>query len=136
MHNRHKHDIIVLVSLIGFGIAVYLAVYHYLGYTIPCSVTHGCDTVLNSRFSTIFGLPVSVWGLVYFVGLIFSALMANHYRVWQTVLTVLLGFGALGALFFLADQFFIIKKVCEYCFTIDTLIILLFLWNLNVEHRV
>ena len=91
--------------------------------------------VLNSRFSLIFGLPVSVWGLVYFTGLIFSALMANHYRAWQTFLTVLLSFGALGALFFLGDQFFVIKKVCEYCFTTDTLIILLFLWNLNIGHK-
>jgi uncharacterized membrane protein len=135
MTTRHKHDIIILVSLIGFGIAVYLSVYHYLGYAIPCSITHGCSTVLSSRFSAIFGLPVSVWGLAYFVGLIFSAIMANHYRTWQTILTALLSFGALGALFFLGDQFFVIKKVCEYCFTTDTLIILMFLWNLNVAHR-
>ncbi len=134
MHKRHKHDIIILISLIGFGIGLYLTIYHYLGYAIPCNVTKGCETVLNSRFSTILGMPLSLLGLVYFVGIIFSSLMANHYAAWKKILTVLLSFGALGSLLLLADQFLVIKKVCQYCFTVDTLIILMFLWNLNVEH--
>ena len=136
MTTRHKHDAIIIASLIGFGISLYLAIYHYLGYAIPCTVTHGCEAVLNSKFATILGLPLSVWGLAYFVGIIFSSLMANHYNIWRKILTALLGIGAIGALLLLSDQFFILKKICQYCFATDTLIILMFLWNLNIEHIV
>jgi uncharacterized membrane protein len=136
MTTKHKHDIIIIASLIGFGISLYLTIYHYLGYAIPCTVTHGCEAVLNSRFSTILGLPLSVWGLAYFVAIIFSSLMANHYAAWKKILTGLLGLGTLGALLLLADQFFILKKICQYCFATDSLIILLFLWNLNIEHLI
>jgi uncharacterized membrane protein len=135
MHRRHKHDIIVLLSLIGFAISVYLATAHYLGYTPPCTVTKGCEEVLTSKYSQLFGFPLSVWGIAFFCGTIFSSLLANHYQVWRRLLTWLLVVGALLALIFLSIQFFVLKRVCQYCLTTDLLVIILFLWDLNIEHR-
>jgi uncharacterized membrane protein len=135
MHHKHKHDIIVILAVLGFGISLYLSFAHYLGYTVPCDLTHGCETVLNSKYSVLFGLPLGVWGVGYFTAVIVSALLANSYLLWRKILTGLLGLGALAALVFLSLQFFVIKKICQYCLTTDLLSILLLILDINIEHR-
>jgi uncharacterized membrane protein len=135
MHKRHKHDIIVILSVFGFGVSMYLAVSHYLGIAVPCDITKGCEAVLSSKYSSLFGLPLSVWGVAYFSAVIFTALLANHYNLWRKILTALLGVGALMSLGFLGIQFFIIKKICQYCLTTDILGIILLLLDINIEHQ-
>jgi uncharacterized membrane protein len=134
MHRRHKHDIIVILSMLGFADSVYLTVYKVLGIAIPCTITHGCETVLSSKYSAFLGVPLAVWGIVFFSGIIVAALLANHYQLWRKLLTVGLGLGSLASLIFLALQFFVIKQVCQYCFLSDVLTIILLLLDMNIEH--
>jgi uncharacterized membrane protein len=135
VHQKHKYDIIVILAVLGFGVALYLTFAHYLGYTVPCDVTHGCEVVLSSKYSMFLGFPLALWGVAYFSAVIISALMANHYAVWRKLLTALLSLGALASLGFLSIQFFVLKKVCQYCLTTDLLSILLFILDLNIEHK-
>lgn len=135
MHRRHKYDIIAFLSLIGFADSVYLATSHYLGFTVPCDITKGCETVLSSQYSSFIGLPLSVWGIVFFTSVLGAALLANHYAIWRKILTWFLGLGALASLVLLAIQFFVIRQVCQYCLVTDLLTIVLFVLDLNIEHR-
>jgi uncharacterized membrane protein len=134
MHRRHKHDIIVLLALLGFADSVYLTVYKSLGIAIPCTITHGCETVLSSKYSVFLGVPLAVWGIAFFSGVIVAALLANHYQVWKKLLTIALALGSLGALVFLGLQFFVIKQICQYCLVSDVLTIILLLVDLNIEY--
>ncbi len=135
LHKKHKHDIVVIFSVFGLAVSLYLAVSHYLGIAVPCNVTRGCEEVLNSKYSFLFGLPLSVWGVAYFSAAIFMALLANHYAIWRKILTWVLGVGAIMAVIFLGIQFFVIKKICQYCLTTDILAITLFLLDLNIEYQ-
>ena len=99
-HKRHKHDIIVIFSVFGLAVSLYLAVSHYLGIAVPCNITKGCEEVLNSKYSSLFGWPLSVWGVAYFGSVIFAALLANHYTVWRKILTWVLGAGSIMAVIF------------------------------------
>ena len=135
MHKRHKYDIIVILAVLGFGVSLYLAITHYLGITVPCEITRGCEVVLKSKYAILLGLPLSVWGVCYFTLIIFSSLLANHYRVFRKILTAFLGLGALASLVFLSIQFFALKKVCQYCLATDLLTILLFMLDLNIEYK-
>lgn len=135
MHRRHKYDIIVILSMLGFADSVYLTVTKILGIKVPCGLTRGCETVLSSKYSAFLGVPLAVWGIVFFSGIIIAALLANHYQLWRKLLTVALGIGSIGALVFLSLQFFVIKQVCQYCLVSDVLIILLFILDINIEHR-
>ncbi len=135
MYRRHKYDIIIVLSLIGFGVSIYLAVTKYLGATVPCSITGGCEDVLSSKYATIFGLPLAVWGAVFYIGVIGTALLANHYQMWKKILTILLSLGAIAAIYFLSLQFFVLHKVCQYCLITDILAIVLLLLDLNIEHK-
>jgi len=135
MYKKHKYDIIVLLAVLAFGISLYLSITHYLGYAVPCDLTHGCEVVLNSKYAMLLGLPLAVWGVLYSTAVIVCALLANSYSFFKKALTVILSLGALGSLVFLSLQFFVIKKVCQYCLTVDTLNIILFIFDLNVEHK-
>lgn len=134
MHRKHKHDILVILSLAGFGVSIYLAVAKALGLAIPCSIIGGCGEVLQSKYANLFGMPLAVWGVIYFIGVIIFSLLANHYQIWRKYLTWLLVLGALAAAIFLGLQFFVIKKICQYCLVTDILAIALLLLDINIEH--
>lgn len=136
MHKRHKYDILILLSLIGFGVSVYLLAAEFFGAAVPCSITQGCNEVLNSKYSSIFRVPLPLWGIGFYVSVVFAALMSNHYTNWKKYLTVLVSVGATAALVFLYLQFFVLGKICQYCLATDVLAVLLLLLDLNLEHKV
>ena len=78
MHKKYKYDILVLLALIGFGISVYLATSEIIGVSVPCGITGGCDQVLQSKYSKLLGVPLAMWGVLYFFGIVFFSLLSNH----------------------------------------------------------
>ncbi|HUY86022.1 MAG TPA: vitamin K epoxide reductase family protein [Acidimicrobiales bacterium] len=61
-----------ILCLIGIGISVYLTIVHYdAAVQVSCPATGAidCVAVITSPQSVIFGLPVSLYGLVWFVGM-------------------------------------------------------------------
>lgn len=135
MYRRHKYDLIVLLALIGFGVSVYLMASELLGFNVPCSLTGGCNEVLQSKYANLLGLPLPVWGIAFYFGVVFLSLLANHYQQGKKLLTWLLSLGSLGALSFLFIQFFVIGKICQYCLVTDVLAVALLLLDINIEHR-
>lgn len=133
MHKRHKHDILAILAVVALSISLFLAVSHYLGYAVPCTITQGCETVLNSKYASLFGLPLSVWGVMFFSGIFVLSLLANHYKRARKILTYALAFGSFGSASFLFLQFFVIKQICQYCAAVDILTILLLLLDINIE---
>ena len=133
MLKKHKHDILAVLAVLGLLVSMYLTTSHYLGYIPPCTITHGCEAVLTSKYSILFGLPLSLWGIGFFFAVIVSCLLANHYKIWRTLLLVVLSVGGLASLVFLSLQFFVIKNICQYCLTADTLTILLLLLDVNMD---
>lgn len=121
--------------MLGLGISVYLTTAHYTGAVVPCDITKGCEVVLASKYSVFLGLPLAAWGVGYFFTVAVAALLANHYQIWRRILTYCLALGSLASLVFLSLQFFVIKKVCQYCLATDLLTIILFILDLNIEHQ-
>src|SRR5678815_2146422 len=62
-----RPTLIALLSFIGMIDALYLSMKRNAG-PIPCHVTHGCTDVLTSRYSELMGIPLSVFGLIFYVG--------------------------------------------------------------------
>jgi len=54
-----------VVALLGFVDATYLTVEHYRGVVPPCT-TAGCEIVLTSEYSVLFGVPTALFGSVYY----------------------------------------------------------------------
>lgn len=133
MHKRHKYDIISILSVLALSISLFLAVSHFLGITVPCTVTGGCEEVLNSKYAVLLGIPLSVWGVLFFSFVFVLSMLSNHYLIARKILTYVLVLGSLGAASFLTLQFFVIKQVCQYCAVIDVLAIVTMLFDINIE---
>lgn len=133
-HRKHKYDLIIILSIVALCFSLFLAVSEALKITVPCDITGGCEIVLNSKYANFLGFPLSYLGVGFFGIVVFISLLSNHYLKFRKILTVVLGIGAVLAIYFLTVQLFVIKQICQYCFVIDTLSIFIFIWDLNVEH--
>src|ERR1044071_2829134 len=70
-----------LLAVVGLADSIYLTVEHLAGRSVPCTITGGCEQVLNSSYATLAGLPLSGLGaLAYFTAFSLATLAAFGYR--------------------------------------------------------
>lgn len=108
---------IIALSLVGFTDAAFLLAKRLSGTPIPCFITSGCDTVSQSPYSVMFGVPLSAWGVLFYLGTGFLALIAltakNTLASKLIPLATTLGF--LSSCYFIYIQKFKIGAFCIYC---------------------
>jgi uncharacterized membrane protein len=106
----------IIISFLGFLDATYLTAQHYMGAIPPCVITTGCETVLTSEHSVIFGVPTALWGAMYYLLIFILAVLAFDIKpeiIRFTAYLTPLGF--LASLYFVYLQLFVIKEICSYC---------------------
>ncbi len=115
-----KRMIVAALALAGVGLATYLAMYK-LGLIgeLACNVGQ-CETVNLSRWSSLLGIPVAVWGVGYYLVLFAVAFAGTTSRLagaaW--VSHALLGLTAWGVLFsgwLTYLELYVIHAVCMFC---------------------
>lgn len=124
-----------LVALAGLFVASYLSLYK-LGYigTLACSVG-SCETVQLSKWAALFGVPVAVWGVVFYVAVLGVALaglsgaLADSVRVSQ-LLVVMTGIGVLFSAWLTSLELFVIHAICTYCVISAIVVTILFIISL------
>lgn len=128
----------ILLILIIFEILMSgLILYADFGGSVACPASgEGCDFVTGSIYGEIFGVKVSVFGLLAFIGLLALYLASmNKYAF------VLFRFGAvvggLFALYFLYLQAFVLHAMCTRCLFVDlvALLIAVFVIVDYLKHR-
>lgn len=124
---------IIALSLVGFTDAAFLLAKRLSGTPIPCFITSGCDTVSQSPYSVMFGVPLSAWGVLFYLGTGFLALITlttkNILATKLIPLATTLGF--LSSCYFMYVQKFLIGAFCIYCIVsavISTILFVLGLW--------
>ncbi len=116
----NKRTLIALVALVGIFVATYLALYK-LGYIgqLVCAVG-SCEKVQTSKWATMFGIPIAVWGVGYYVGILAIALagttaaLADRRGVSQLLLA-LTTFGLLFSLWLTYLELAVIDAICQWC---------------------
>lgn len=119
----------LILTFVGFVVASYLSIEHFLNKIPPCSLTEGCETVLTSSYATVFGVPEAVWGALFYFGLFIAILyyQKRGNRRMGLLLTEIIGGGLAWSLYLLYVQVYIIKALCLYCLISDTVMLLLFI---------
>lgn len=109
--------IFVILSLIGFTDATYLTLKHYSGTAITCSLTHGCDEVTSSAYSEIFGIPVALFGALFYLTIILLSVyfFDKKKEATLTLISKLTWLGLGAAVYFTAIQAFVLHAWCQYC---------------------
>lgn len=109
--------IATVAAAIGFGDSLYLTFSHYGDSAVVCNLLDGCNVVLGSTWATVFGIPVALFGAVYY-SVLLLLLLYYHVSKREILIKVLLAVSTVGvvlSLWFLYVQLGIIGSLCEYC---------------------
>ncbi len=102
----------IVLAVLGLLISGYLTAASLFTDKGPigCGDDSGCAAVLASKWSAVFGVPVSAAATLTYLVLLGALVL----RAWP--LTALLG-GLIGgaAVYFIALQFFVVQAVCPWC---------------------
>jgi uncharacterized membrane protein len=109
-----------IVALAGVGVAGYLTWAHFADASVLCVAGGGCETVQESEYSEIAGVPVAVLGLGSYVAIL--ALIAWDSVGARLAAASLALVGLLFSAYLLALQLFVIEAVCIWCMVNDVLI--------------
>jgi uncharacterized membrane protein len=105
-------------------VAIYLAVLAFSGgKAVGCGPDSGCDQVLQSKWSTFFGIPASLLALPLYGlllvgtrGLTGKIPPVRQCQTWAWVLPCAVAVAG-AAVWFVVLQLFVLHKICAYCMT-------------------
>jgi uncharacterized membrane protein len=122
-----------LLALAGLGVSIYLTIAHFTQSTLAgCSETSGlvdCSKVTTSAQSYVFGIPVAVLGLAFYL---FMAVIMSPWA-WRAarreihlirIASLVVGVGFV--LYLLYAELFIIGNICLYCTSVHVITFVLF----------
>jgi uncharacterized membrane protein len=130
-----------LVALVGLFVALYLALYK-LGYigTLACGAG-SCETVQLSRWATLLGLPIAVWGVGYYA-FVLALSVASIQDRWADsrplalTLLIVTGWGVVFSSWLTYLELFVIHAICRWCVVSAVIAVVLFalvLWDWRAE---
>ena len=117
---------VLLIAFTGLCSSIYLAVSHYrvhadLSYSSFCAVSRAlnCDTVSSSPYAVFLGIPVAIWGIIGYAGVIFVLILAGlrksgKQRLWPMLFWISLAF-TLCSLALAGVSTILINSYCILC---------------------
>ena len=122
MSDRALRGTILGLCVLGAGVAGYLTAAHLLHTQVACA-TGGCETVQNSSYAEVAGIPVAAGGLVCYLLIAGSALgRSDVFRVVGFAMT-LAGFAVSMVLLYVQAR--VLHAYCQWCLTSDVILTLL-----------
>jgi uncharacterized membrane protein len=109
-----------LVALAGLVVAGYLTWVHFDDAALVCVAGGGCETVQESEYAEVAGVPVALLGLgAYAAILVLVVWDAPIARLGAAMLALV---GLVFSLYLLVLQLFVIDAVCVWCLANDVVI--------------
>lgn len=116
-----KTNIIAIVaSIIGFIDSTYLTIIKFTHSPIYCTPGLGnCEAVQNSQWSTIWGIPIALFGamayLVLLLCFVFEGRISILEKYSQYIVFGISFFGFLFSLYLTYLEFFVLYAICQWC---------------------
>src|SRR3989344_2761163 len=108
--------LIAIFAIVGIAIMSYLTYIHYANQQSFCDISESvsCDVVTTSIYSEIFGVPVSLLGLGYFILALGLILSKQTPAGFQTIFLITL-FVLIPSLYLSSLELFVIQSICILC---------------------
>ena len=120
MSDRALRVAAALVALAGLGVAAYLTWAHYADESVICVSGGGCETVQESTYSEIAGIPVAALGVAAYATIL--ALVAWDTPAARLAVAAIALVGLLFSGYLLVLQLFVIDAICIWCVANDVVI--------------
>jgi uncharacterized membrane protein len=111
---------IPFLSLVGLGIATYLAYVEITHVEAICGPIGECNIVQSSPYTLLLGIPIAVWGVLYYlaVGVLWVGQRRRVGRWADLSVLGLLGltlFGTLFSIYLTCLEIFVVRAICSWC---------------------
>lgn len=121
--------LLTVFSIIGIIIFIYLEYTVLISKSLPyfCSVNNtliDCEKVLNSPYSKLFGIPLGIYAIAYFIIDLFLVLLLYKKRLKIIYNLLYRLIGIIFVIFSLYTMFFLINSICIYCLIADGILII------------
>jgi uncharacterized membrane protein len=122
----------LLLSIFGLGVSIYLTITHFDKAVLACSSSGAidCVKVTTSPQSEVFGIPVAMLGLAYFIPMILLCLPAAWRSADRRIHLARLALSVVGVgmiLYLLIAELFLIKAICLWCSSVHLITFILFI---------
>lgn len=123
---------LAILGLIGFAIAFYLYEANKHHKKVVCPLGHNCTAVVRSQFGHLFYIRNEIWGMVGYVLIFFSAILAEVTTgalqyAFDTIILLVVVPSALFAVILTYAQFVILKKYCFWCMVANLINFIMFI---------
>jgi Predicted membrane protein len=124
---------LIILSSLGILLAVYLF-YNFLTKPLveSCYInaTINCDAVTKGTLSTLFGIPVSLIGLIGYIVILLSSIFKQKLLVLG-----MSTFGMIFCLFITYQEVFRLKVICPVCLTCQLVMLTVFLLAIYLNFK-
>lgn len=130
--------VIIVLALVGFADSTFLLAKRLSGGPIPCVLGFtGCDTVSKSPYSVLLGIPLSAYGMVFYLGIGMLGLLYLDTKnaLFARLLLPATALGFAMSAYFIYVQKFLIKAFCVYCILSAIISTILFCLGLMVHGK-
>jgi uncharacterized membrane protein len=112
---------VALVAVAGVAVAGYLTYVHYQPDALICTSGGGCETVQESSYAELAGIPVALLGLLGYVTVL--VLVAWDSELARTLAAAIALTAAGFAVYLIVLQAFVIDAWCVWCLVNDLVIV-------------
>jgi uncharacterized membrane protein len=109
-----------VVAVAGIAVAGYLTYVHYQPAALICTSGGGCETVQHSKYAKLAGLPIAIFGLAAWVGVLALVVWASELARMLLVAVALIM--AAFSVYLVVLQLFVIDAVCTWCMINDVVL--------------
>lgn len=128
----------LLLTLAGALLSFYIYYTDVFKIATICP-TGGCAKVASSEYSKLLGIPVSMWGMIYYLGfgvlIMFKEKFSNFYKY---LLSFFVFAGIVFTIYLRFVELFYIKAICIWCWgsvVIVVLLTILYFLSMRVDNE-
>ena len=117
--NKEKllNRILIILSIAGIFDSLYLL---YIKLSHAGEVcTGGCDVVNSSKYSEIFGIPLAIFGALFYLSIIVILLLSKRIEfIKENSIIIIFGISLIGVLYSAYLTYLelaVIHAICQYC---------------------
>jgi len=114
------NTIFIVLGVIGFSLAFHIYKKKRAGGPLICPLKSNCDTVITSKYSKVFGIPIEILGMIYYL---FVAVVHAIFSIIPGIVTPTLffvsvfvsAFAFCFSIYLTLVQAFALKEWCTWC---------------------
>lgn len=128
---KRLYQFSILLAVIGIAVSVYMTIFKLTANESMCLGNGGCNTVNNSRYSEVSGIPVALIGVVGYAAILATLLLEKRNAFFKSNSTLIVfGMALTGFIFtvyLIYVEIYLIKALCPFCVTSQVTMTILFI---------